>query len=140
MSAEDNKRAAMATWKAFASRDPAEIAAMFTEDAEWFAPPGNATAAALNTTKHVMGKADIVQFIAFEFGKLFARDVKLDFKGLYGDGDIVVVEHRLRATLANGAPYDNDYCFVLEMENGRIRRMREYMDTAKGHRMIFAAA
>ena len=140
MNAEDNKRAAMATWKSFASRDPAEIAAMFTEDAEWFAPPGNATAAALNTTKHVMGKADIVQFIAFEFGKLFARDVKLDFKGLYGDGDIVVVEHRLRATLANGAPYDNDYCFVLEMENGRIRRMREYMDTAKGHRMIFAAA
>jgi uncharacterized protein len=140
MNAEDNKRAAMATWKAFASRDPAEIAAMFTEDAEWFAPPGNATAAALNATKHVMGKADIVQFIAFEFGKLFARDVKLDFKGLYGDGDIVVVEHRLRATLANGAPYDNDYCFVLEMENGRIRRMREYMDTAKGHRMIFAAA
>jgi hypothetical protein len=140
MSAEDNKRAAMATWKAFASRDPAEIAAMFTDDAQWFAPPGNATAAALNTTKHVMGKADIVQFIAFEFGKLFARDVKLDFKGLYGDGDIVVVEHRLRATLANGAPYDNDYCFVLEMENGRIRRMREYMDTAKGHRMIFAAA
>ena len=140
MNAEDNKRAAMATWKAFASRDPAEIAAMFTEDAEWFAPPGNATAAALNATNHVMGKADIVQFIAFEFGKVFARDVKLDFKGLYGDGDIVVVEHRLRATLANGAPYDNDYCFVLEMENGRIRRMREYMDTAKGHRMIFAAA
>ena len=140
MNAEDNKRAAKATWKAFASRDPAEIAAMFTDDAQWFAPPGNATAAALNATKHVMGKADIVQFIAFEFGKLFARDVKLDFKGLYGDGDIVVVEHRLRATLANGAPYDNDYCFVLEMENGRIRRMREYMDTAKGHRMIFAAA
>jgi uncharacterized protein len=140
MNAEDNKRAAMATWKAFASRNPVEIAAMFTDDAEWFAPPGNATAMALNATKHVMGKADIVQFIAFEFGKLFARDVKLDFKGLYGDGDIVVVEHRLRATLANGAPYDNDYCFVLEMENGRIRRMREYMDTAKGHRMIFAAA
>jgi uncharacterized protein len=140
MNAEDNKRAAMATWKAFASRNPVEIAAMFTDDAEWFAPPGNASAMALNATKHVMGKADIVQFIAFDFGKLFTRDVELDFKGFYGDGDIVVVEHRLRATLPNGAPYDNDYCFVLEMENGRIRRMREYMDTAKGHRMIFAAA
>jgi hypothetical protein len=104
MSAEDNKRAAMATWKAFASRDPVEIAAMFTEDAEWFAPPGNATAAALNATKHVMGKADIVQFIAFEFGKLFARDVKLDFKGLYGDGDIVVVEHRLQRRWRTARP------------------------------------
>jgi hypothetical protein len=29
---------------------------------------------------------------------------------------------------------------VLELENGLIRRIREYMDTAKGHRMIFAAA
>jgi ketosteroid isomerase-like protein len=140
MNAEDNKRAAMATWKAFASRDPVEIAAMFTEDAEWFAPPGNATAAALNSSKHLMGKADIVQFISVDFGTLFTQDVKLDFKGFYGDGDIVVVEQRLRATLASGAPYDNDYCFVLEMENGLIRRVREYMDTAKGHRMIFAAA
>jgi ketosteroid isomerase-like protein len=140
MNAEDNKRAAMATWKAFASRDPAQIAAMFTEDAEWFAPPGNATAAALNSSKHLMGKADIVQFISVDFGTLFTKDVKLDFKGFYGDGDIVVVEQRLRATLPNGAPYDNDYCFVLEMENGLIRRVREYMDTAKGYRMIFAAA
>ncbi len=104
MNAEDNKRAAMATWKAFASRDPAEIAAMFTEDAEWFAPPGNATAAALNSTKHLMGKADIVQFISVDFGTLFAQDVKLDFKGFYGDGDVVVVEQRFRATLASGAP------------------------------------
>jgi hypothetical protein len=27
----------------------------------------------------------------------------------------------LRATLANGNAYDNDYCFVLELENGLIR-------------------
>ncbi|WP_246731487.1 nuclear transport factor 2 family protein [Methylocapsa sp. S129] len=140
MNAEDNKRAVMATWKAFASRDPAEIAAMFTEDAQWFAPPGNATAIALNATHHMMGKAKIVHFIAVDFGKLFSRDVKVDFAGFYGDGNVVVVEQRLQATLSNGAPYDNDYCFVLELEDGRIRRVREYMDTAKGHRMIFAAA
>lgn len=137
MSVEDNKRAVAATWKAFASRDPDEIAARFTEDAEWFAPPGNATALAVKATRHILGKADIVQFIARDFATLFSRDVKVDFKGLYGDGDVVVVEHRLQAVLANGALYDNDYCFVIELENGLIRRMREYMDTAKGHRMIF---
>jgi ketosteroid isomerase-like protein len=138
MNAEDNKRVVVATWKAFASRDPLQIASKFTEDAQWFAPPGNATATALNAVGHIMGKPDIVQFIAFDFDKLFSRDVELEFKGFYGDGDVVVVEQRLKATLANGAPYDNDYCFVLELENGLIRRVREYMDTAKGHRMIFA--
>jgi uncharacterized protein len=140
MSAEVNKRTVMATWRAFASRDPQQIGAMFTEDAQWRAPPGNATAKALNATHHMMGKAEIVQFIAADFGKLFSRDVKLEFKGFYGDGDVVVVEQRLQATLSNGAPYDNDYCFVLELENGLIRRIREYMDTAKGHRMIFGTA
>jgi uncharacterized protein len=48
-----------------------------------------------------------------------------------------VVEQRLQAVLADDAPYDNDYCFVIELENGLIRSIREYMDTAKGHRMIF---
>jgi ketosteroid isomerase-like protein len=139
MNAEDNKRAVMETWKAFASRDPAEIAARFTADAQWIAPPGNATALALNGT-HMMGRADIARFIAVDFGALFSRDVKVEFKGVYGDGDVVVVEQRFQATLSNGAPYDNDYCFVIEVENGLIRRIREYMDTAKGHRMIFASA
>jgi ketosteroid isomerase-like protein len=138
MNAEDNKRAVMETWKAFASRDAATIAARFTDDAQWIAPAGNATALALKAAKRPMEKADIVQFIARDFGTLFIRDVKVEFTGIYGDGDVVVVEQRFQATLSSGAPYDNDYCFVIELQDGLIRRMREYMDTAKGHRMIFA--
>ena len=67
MTTKDNKQAVRETWKAFASRNPAEIAARFTEDARWIAPPGNATALALNGT-HLMGRDDIVRFIAVDFG------------------------------------------------------------------------
>jgi hypothetical protein len=140
MNAEDNKRAVIETWKTFATRDPTTIAARFTEDAQWIAPPGNATAIALSAAKHPMEKADIVQFITRDFGTLFSRDVRLEFTGIYGEGDLVVVEQRFRATLSSGAPYDNDYCFVIELRDGLIRRLREYMDTAKGHKMIFAEA
>ena len=38
MNSEANKRAAMAAWQAFRTRDPGQIAAVFTEDAEWLAP------------------------------------------------------------------------------------------------------
>ena len=62
-----------------------------------------------------------------------------EFRGFYADGNVVVIEQRLRATLANGNAYDNDYCFVLELDNGLIHRVREYMDTAKGNRMVFGA-
>jgi uncharacterized protein len=138
MSSEANKQAVMAAWEAFASRDFERIGAAFTIDAEWIAPKGNATARAMNYPDHMVGRAEITHFISVEFGRLFSRDVSVSFKGFYADGNVVVVEERMRATLASGLPYDNDYCFVFELEGGKIRRVREYMDTAKGDRMIFA--
>ncbi|HEX6243845.1 MAG TPA: hypothetical protein VFZ61_23180 [Polyangiales bacterium] len=46
----------------------------------------------------------------------------------------------MRAVLPDGAAYENDYCFVFELEGERIRRAREYMDTARGQRQIFRPA
>lgn len=43
----------------------------------------------------------------------------------------------MRASLANGRPYDITYVFVFKLENGRIKVMREYMDTLNAERMIF---
>ena len=139
MNSEANKKAAVAAWHAFRTRDPTKIAAAFTEDAEWLAPAHNATAVALDGPWHIVGKDQIARMFATEVRKLFVADVAAEFHGLYADGNIVVIEQRLRATLANGNAYDNDYCFVLELENGLIRRVREYMDTAKGNRMVFGA-
>ena len=139
MNSEANKKAVIAAWHAFRTRDPTKIAAAFTEDAEWLAPAHNATAVALDGPWHIVGKDQIARMFATEVRKLFVADVAAEFHGFYADGNIVVIEQRLRATLANGNAYDNDYCFVLELENGLIRRVREYMDTAKGNRMVFGA-
>lgn len=127
-----------AAWKAFASHDAVRIAAVLTEDAEWLAPPGNATAVALDAPSHMIGKKAIVRFLAEDFPRLFARDVTVTFHGFYADGERVIVEETMTATLANGDRYANDYCFVFELRNGLIHRVREYMDTARGHRMIFS--
>jgi ketosteroid isomerase-like protein len=58
-------------------------------------------------------------------------------RAVLADGDIVVIEERMRATLPGGRPYDNDYCFVFTVSGGRISQVREYMDTRKGWQMIF---
>jgi uncharacterized protein len=139
MKSETNKQAAIAAWLAFRTRDPETIAAVFTEDAEWLAPANNATAVALNGPWHIKGRDQIARMFATEVRKLFVADVTAEFRGCYADGNVVVIEQRLRATLANGNAYDNDYCFVLELDNGLIHRVREYMDTAKGNRMVFGA-
>ena len=124
-------------WRAFASRDPLRIAAAFTEHAEWLAPEGNATAIALNYTNHMVGRDSIVRFLTQEFPKLFVSDVSVEFKGMYADGNTVIVEERMRATLSNGGSYDNDYCFFFALSGDRISFVREYMDTQRGAKCIF---
>ncbi|MDA9549602.1 ketosteroid isomerase [Bradyrhizobium sp. CCBAU 45321] len=123
-------------WKTFSSRDPERIAALFTEDAEWIAPKGNATAIALDHTDHMKGPHQIARFIAQEMHRLFSS-IDIAFRGVYVDGDVVIVEERMRATLPGGKPYENEYCFVFEVVGDRIRQVREYMDTRKGWRMVF---
>ncbi|MEU2734099.1 hypothetical protein ABZ656_01200 [Streptomyces sp. NPDC007095] len=44
----------------------------------------------------------------------------------------------MATTLSNGNSCTDDYCFVFELRNGLIHRVREYMDTARGARMTFA--
>ncbi|MEJ3653448.1 nuclear transport factor 2 family protein [Actinomycetes bacterium KLBMP 9759] len=122
---------------ALAGYDPDRIAAIFTDDAEWLSPPGNAVAVALGATDHMIGRKEIVRFFSEDFPRLFVQDVDVAFHGVHGDGERMTVEATLTATLADGRRYDNDYCFVFEVRDGLVHRVREYADTARGHYMIF---
>ena len=137
MNTEQSRAVVKATWAAFASRDVERIAAMFTEDAEWLAPPENATATALNVTNHMIGPRVIAEFVATGVRRLFVES-SVEFRGFYADGNVVVVEERMTSRLPNGGTYVNDYCWIFECRDGLISRMREYMDTLGGHRQIFA--
>jgi len=136
MKAGSGKQLVVQAREAFATRDPGRVRAVFAPDAEWLAPPGNATALALDGTHHLIGRDRIVQFLTSEFGSVFVAGVSIDFRGIYADGDTVIVEERMQATLAHGGRYDNDYCFIFELEDGLIKRVREYMDTQRGARWL----
>jgi ketosteroid isomerase-like protein len=138
MTSQQSREIVQRAWQAFATRDAERISAFFDEDAQWLAPAGNATAVALDVTHHMVGRERIVRFLTIDFPRLFADDVAVTFRGFHADGDVVVVEETMRAMLSNGNSYTNDYCFVFELHNGLIHRVREYMDTARGARMVFA--
>lgn len=137
MTTRTSKDIVVDAWFIFASRDAARIAECFTPNAQWLAPEGNATAIALNCTHHMVGRDAIVHFLTAEFPKLFVADVSVELGGIHADGETVVVEERMQATLANGRRYDNTYCFVFVLEGERIARVREYMDTKRGWACIF---
>ena len=45
------------------------------------------------------------------------------------DGDYVVVEARGKSTTKAGNPYNNRYCFVFRLADGKLKEVTEYMDT-----------
>jgi ketosteroid isomerase-like protein len=137
MDTEESRTLVKQAWAAFSTRDPERIAAVFTDDAEWIAPRANATAVALGVTDHMIGAEVIATFVATGMRRLFS-DVHIQFKGFYADGAVVVVEEEMTARLPNGCPYRLDYCFIFECRDGRIARVREYMDGMSGYRQVFA--
>lgn len=48
---------------------------------------------------------------------------------ILADEDHVVVECRGRVTTKAGKPYNNEYCYVIRMADGKMRELTEYMDT-----------
>lgn len=46
------------------------------------------------------------------------------------DGNTVVVECRGSVATRAGARYDNQYCYVIDMQDGKMHALTEYMDTA----------
>jgi ketosteroid isomerase-like protein len=44
-------------------------------------------------------------------------------------GDCVVVECRGRATTTDRKPYHNTYCWVCQIEDGKLQALTEYCDT-----------
>lgn len=139
MTSSTAKEIVLNAWQTFRTRDAGQIAALFAPDAEWIAPARNATAVALDHTDHMIGPDAIARFISSEMHRLFS-DIDIAFRAVHADGDNVIVEERMRATLPGGRPYENDYCFVFVVADGRIKQVREYMDTRKGWRMVFGEA
>jgi ketosteroid isomerase-like protein len=79
-----------------------------------------------NAENRWFGQAEIRNLTHY-FGRV--RDVRTS-----GGPNRTAIANR---SYPNGNHYANDYCFVFELRDGLIHRVREYMDTARGHRMIF---
>jgi ketosteroid isomerase-like protein len=88
------------------------------------------------------GRAQIVdEFLAKVAGALYEPgSQRFDFPTLIGDGDTVALEWRVQARTARHEHYDNCYCGVFVVRDGKIQEVREYLDTAYAARKLFGGA
>jgi hypothetical protein len=80
-------------------------------------------------SKTYSGKSAVVAEL---FGALRARltgPVTIIADRVLADLDCVCIEAHGDNMTQEGRPYNNRYCFVFRLENGRIAEVTEYMDT-----------
>jgi ketosteroid isomerase-like protein len=55
---------------------------------------------------------------------------------IFADGDTVIVEAKGAVALKSGGAYNNRYCFVIEMSGGKMKEVREYLDSGLANTVL----
>ncbi len=107
----------------FASSNPAAFLDAMSDDVKFNLTGTTRFSGAFNGKQELMAKLLGPLFAALENG------ITLTPNNLMADGEFVVMQSRGRASAKNGLPYNNNYCHVFRITNGKIREITEYLDT-----------
>jgi uncharacterized protein len=125
MSEEANKKLVRRFFATLSSGDLQAVAGFFDETSTWGF--GFAEDPTVRT-----GPREIVEdfLVPIREGLFEPANPKVAIRNLWADGDWVIAETVGTGPMRNGNAYRNVYAFVLRVEGGVIRELREYMDTA----------
>jgi uncharacterized protein len=80
-------------------------------------------------TRTFEGKESVVNELLAAVKATLTEPFEVIPHSFIADGDFVVIEHTGKNTTPDGRPYHNRYCWVCRFSNGKLRELREYMDT-----------
>ena len=128
MSAQANKKLIQDIFASAANPDPAArdralFVASLADDVRWV------VTGQYSWSRTFSGKASILSDLHGHVRSLLVDPARTIAERFIADGDIVVVEARGNNLTKTGVRYDNEYCLVFRLENGKIREIREYCDS-----------
>ena len=94
-------------------------------DAEWRPMVENIPGAGVHGPRDYI----VDQFLAPVRGMFAPGDPKTTVHSIVSAGDFVMCESRGLGKLADGRTYDNRYAWAIELKDGLVYRLREYMDS-----------
>ena len=93
----------------------------WAEDGVWIIP-------GLATYK---GKREIAAKLVDPFSDLMVSEGRVVVTNMIAEGDYVVVEQHAKDRITKtGKSYNNTYCMVYKIVDGKVRQVTEYCDTA----------
>lgn len=106
---------------ALGSGDVETVKSLITDDIE-------AVCVGTSMVSGTRGYADIVG-VGDLFKKITKAGIRFDILTMTAEEDRVSAEMQGHSDLVTGVPYNNQYHFLFFLRDGRIYRMKEYIDT-----------
>jgi uncharacterized protein len=113
-----------------AVRDRTLFIASLADDAKWV------VTGQYSWSRTFTGKQSILNDLHGHVRSLLAERTRTIAYRFIADGDYVVVEAKGDNVTKEGARYDNDYCLVYRLDNGKITEIREYCDSVLTERAL----
>ncbi len=85
-----------------------------------------------------VGKQAVMDKLLVRVLRRLERGIQTTIENMIGEGEYVVVQSRGRAMTRGGEAYNNTYCHVFRVRDGRIISVTEYMDTELVTRVLGA--
>jgi ketosteroid isomerase-like protein len=130
MSAEANKKLVQQVFADSANRSGTTFADNLAEDASWV------VTGQYSWSHEFRGREAIQNGLMGHFRSFFAERPRTVAFNFIADGDYVAVEARGDNVTKAGLRYDNHYCLLFRIENGKIKQIKEYCDSTLVERVL----
>ena len=130
MSAAANKKLVQQIYADSASRSGTTFADNLAEDAIWV------VTGQYSWSHEFRGRDAIQNGLMGHFRSFFAERPRTVAFNFIAEGDYVVAETKGDNVTKTGVRYDNDYCMVWRIEDGKIKMIKEYCDSTLVERVL----
>jgi ketosteroid isomerase-like protein len=130
MSAAENKRLIKQIYTDAANRNGTTFVDSLADDACW------TVTGQYSWSRTFKGKDAVLNGLMGHVRSLLADRTRTVAHNFIAEGDTVVVEAKGDNVTKTGVRYDNDYCMVWRLENGKVTEIREYCDSALVERVL----
>ena len=123
MTAAQNKAIVTAIYQAMAEGDGRPFVDAMAEDFTWIIEGTN------SWSRSWRGRDNVRRELLRPLFDQFATPYRARAERIIAEDDTVVVLAKGEVTTKAGKPYNNSYCFVIRLADGKMIELREYLDT-----------
>jgi ketosteroid isomerase-like protein len=132
MGVEENKEIARDLIEALGRADKARVLDLYAEDFElWTA--GTLPFSGVHSLDEAEGLMDGIL-------DAFPDGLRFRIRSMTAEDDRVAVEAESEGVHASGRPYRNQYHFLMVIRDGKVRQLKEYLDTMHAQEVLVEGA